>query len=166
MTSDASTLPWIEIAAAIVVGGMLLLLVVGLLLVRRPHRRGEPRPMGLIWNRLEASFHGARMFVEVDHLDPQNALPIQAVVQRGWSPELVRDVLGRPDYAVLDPRRKQEPLRFYDRARVERAERGKKFRQHRAKVANEQARSEARLRKWVELRQHEGEEAEPARHEG
>lgn len=167
MSADLpSTLPWVEIAVATVVVGILLLLVVGLLFVRKTRQRGVPRPMGLFWNRIEALFHGARMFVEVDHLDPQRTLTIQALIQRGWSPELVKELLGRPDYAVLDPRRKQEPLRFFDRARVERAERGKKFRQHRARVANEQARSEARLRKWVELRRLEGEDTEPARHEG
>lgn len=161
MTPTSGSLPWVEIAAGIVIGGLLLLMLVGLLLMRTGRRNERRRPMGL-WNRIEAFANGARTFVEVDQLNPLRSLTIQGVLQRGWSPELVRDVLGRPDYAVLDPMRKQEPLRFYDRLRVERAEQGKKFKQHRAKVAQEQARTEARIRKWVELRSMDDEDAEEA----
>lgn len=155
---------WVEIAAAILAGGILVLLLIGLVFMGSARR--TRRPMGLFWNHIEARQWGARSFVEVDHLDPQQALTIQAVLQRGWSPELANKVLGRPDYAVLDPQRRQEPLRLYDRARVEKAEQGKKFRTYCAQVANEHARTEARIRKWLALRQLERGEAEPARHEG
>lgn len=164
MTPTTPNLQWVEIAVGVLIGGLLLMMVAGLLLLRTGRREGR-RPMGLVWNRIEARAHGARVFVEVDQLDAQRTLTINAVIQRGWSPELVRQVLGRPDYAVLDPQRRQEPLRFYDRLRVERAEQGKKFKQHRARVAREQARSDARIRKWVELRRLEEENAEQTAHD-
>lgn len=165
MIPTPTTLPWVEIAAAIVIGGILLLLIVGLILLRSTGRRGPRWSLGSLWNRAEALSYGARMLVEVDDLKPHQTLTLQAVVQRGWSPELARSVLGRPDYAVLDPQRKRDPLFLFDRTRVERAEHRKKFRQHQARMANEQARSEARIRKWVELRQLDGEASEPARHD-
>lgn len=165
MTPTSPPLPWIEIAAAIVIGGILLLLIAGLILLRTTGRRGPRWSLTSLWNRAEALTYGARMLVEVDDLKPQQALSFQAVVQRGWSPELARSVLGRPDYAVLDPQRKRDPLFLFDRVRVERAENRKKFRAHQARMANEQARSEARIRKWVELRQLDAEPPEPARHD-
>ena len=157
---------WIELAAAVVSGGALALLLIGLIFLRIMRRRGLRRPRGSIWSRIEARAVGARTFVEVDQLDVQETLTIQAVLQRGWSPEMVEQVLGRPDYAVLDPQRRQEPLRLYDRTRVERAEQGKRFRSYRAEVAARQASSEARIRKWIELRGAENENAEPLRHDG
>ncbi len=164
MMPTLHALVWVEIAAAVVGGGILILLLIGLVFMGTA--RGTRRPMGLFWNRIEARQWGARSFVDVDQLDPQRALTIQAILQRGWSPELAKKVLGRPDYAVLDPQRKQEPLRLYDRARVEKAEKGKKFRTYRAHVANEEARTEARIRKWLVLRQLDTGEAAPVRHEG
>ena len=155
---------WIEIAAAVVSGGILILLLIGLVFMGSTRKRW--RPMGPFWGRIEARRWGARSFVEVDDLDPRQTLSIQAVLQRGWSPELAKKVLGRPDYAVLDPQRRQDPLLLFDRARVEKAENGRKFRSYRVRVANEQARDEARLRKWHALRQLESGEAEPLEHEG
>jgi len=157
MMQTSSTMVWIEFGAAVLLGGLLLLLLVGLFFMRRARSTGPRRPMGMFWNRIEARFLGARSFVEVDHLDPQQTLTIQGVIARGWTPKLVEEVLGLPDYAVLDPQRKQEPFKLYDLARVERAEQGKKFRSHRAQVAREQAHSEARIRKWLELRGREQE---------
>ena len=164
MIPTLHSMVWIEIAAAIVSGGILFLLLIGLVFMGSS--RGTRRPMGLFWNRIEARRWGARRFVEVDDLDPQQSLSIQAVLQRGWSPELASAVLGRPDFAVLDPQDRQEPLLLYSRARVEKAENGKEFRSYRVKVANEQAQSEARLRKWHALRRLETGEAESAEYNG
>ena len=166
MIPTAQSMGWIEIAAAGVSGGVLALLLVGLIFLRILRRRTSRRPLGTIWGRIEARAAGARTFVEVDHLDVEQTLTIQAVLQRGWSPEMVERVLGRPDYAVLDPQRRQEPLRLYDRTRVERAEKGKRFRAYLTEVASKQASSEARIRKWIELRGAENEDPAPVRHDG
>ena len=166
MMPTPQTMRWIELAAAVVTGGALVLFLIGLLFLRTLRRRGSRRPRPTLWGRIEARAAGARAFVEVDQLDVEQTLTIQAVLQRGWSPEMVEQVLGRPDYAVLDPQRRQEPLRLYDRTRVARAEQGKRFRSFQAEMAARHAHSEARIRKWIELRGQENEDAEPARHDG
>lgn len=153
MMSVSHSIVWINYAVAGVAAGVLLLVVVGLLYVRGGTRREGNRLAGGLWGRIEARVHGARMFVEVDQLDRARTLTIQAVLQRGWTPEMVERVLGIPDYAVLDPQRRQEPLKLYNRERVLRAERGKRFRTFQAETAARHARSEAQLRKWLELRE-------------
>lgn len=166
MIPSSHSMHWIELAAAGLAGGVLVLFVVGMIFLRIMQRRSSRRPMATLWGRIEARAAGARTFVEVEHLDVERTLTIQAVLQRGWSPEMMERVLGLPDYAVLDPQRRQEPLRLYDRTRVERAEHGKRFRSYQAELAAKQAHTEARIRKWVELRQLENDNAEPAQHDG
>lgn len=166
MTPSPHSMAWIVLALAVLVGGVLALIIIGLTFLRILHLRSTGHPMGTLWGRIEARAAGARTFVEVDYLDVQQTLTIQAVLQRGWSPELMERVLGRPDYAVLDPQRRQEPVRLYDRKRVERAERGKQFRAYQAEFAATQANTEARIRKWVELRRSDTGGSAQARRDG
>ncbi len=101
--------------------------------------------------RFEAMFYGARRVVEVDDIDIHTCLPVDSLVRGIWSPDLVTQLLGRPDYVVLDPQRLRVPLRFYDRNRVAKVQAGKKFKQHLAKIEAENARTAAKIRRWVAL---------------
>jgi uncharacterized protein (TIGR03382 family) len=156
-------IPWVQLAIAAGGGaGITLVVVLSAYWISR-RRRGDHFSFGFFWSRIEARAIGAREFVEVDAVDPANTLTTQAVLSRGWSPELMEQVLGRADYAVLDPQRKREPLKLYNRQRVEQAEQDKKYQAFRAAVLDEKTRSEARIRKWQELRRTESEEHEPHR---
>lgn len=145
-------------------GGAGVTLVVVLIAYWTTRRHsGDRFSFGFFWSRIEARAIGAREFVEVDEVDPSETLTYQSVLQRGWSPELMEQVLGRADYAVMDPQRKREPLKLYSRDRVEKAEQGKKYQAFRAAVVDEHTRSEARIRKWLELRRTETEDSEAQR---
>jgi hypothetical protein len=156
-------MPLIELALAAGAGGGVTLVVVLIAYWTTRRHRGDNFSFGFFWSRIEARAIGAREFVEVDEVDPAQTLTSQAVLARGWSPELMEQVLGRADYAVLDPQRKREPLKLYSRDRVEKAEQGKEYQVFRAAVLDEKTRSEARIRKWLELRRMEAEEADAQR---
>ncbi len=151
----------ILLLAGLTGGVVVTLSILGLVFWWTRRRPGGRNPMAALWGRVEARALGARDFVEVDEVDPQNTLTTHAILQRGWTPELMEQVLGRPDFAVLDPQRKRQPLKLYDRARVEQAEQGKQFLTHQTQFDAEQERSEARIRKWVELRRTETGETDP-----
>ena len=101
--------------------------------------------------RSEALFYGARRVVEVDQIDIHTCLPVDSLVRGIWSPALVLQLLGRPDYVVLDPQGLRAPLRFYDRNRVANVQAGKTFKQHLARIEAENARTAAKIRRWVVL---------------
>ena len=68
--------------------------------------------------RCRARWYGARRVVEWHELDVNDCLTTTTLLQQNWTPALIRKLLGRPDYAVLDLQGIREPLRFYDRNRV------------------------------------------------
>lgn len=112
------------------------------------HRR---RWLSELWNRCEALIYGARRVVEVDDIDIHTCIPVETMVRGIWSPELLQQMFGRPDYVVRDPQGLRMPLRFYDRNRVAQVQAGKKFKQHLARIDADNARTAAKIRRWVVL---------------
>jgi hypothetical protein len=89
--------------------------------------------------------------VEVDDIDIHTCIPVETMVRGIWSPELLQQMFGRPDYVVRDPQGLRMPLRFYDRNRVAQVQAGKKFKQHLARIDADNARTAAKIRRWVVL---------------
>ena len=78
--------------------------------------------------RLEAWGLGVRRIItNADEIDLSCALTPSMVRQRGWSPELMVRFLGRPDYAVVDPRRIDDPIILISKRRIEAVERSPRF---------------------------------------
>ncbi len=102
------------------------------------------------WRRFEARFRGARQLVEADEINLHTMLMASDLLRRGWQPELIKQRLGRPDFAVLDPQRMRDPLRFYNMMRLQQAERSVRFRRDQEKIETESARASDKIRRWIE----------------
>ncbi|MEJ0016918.1 MAG: hypothetical protein WDN25_10155 [Acetobacteraceae bacterium] len=132
-------------------GGAALLSLVGVWSRRpSPPRRGGFRS-SRFWRRCVGRIYGAQQLVDVDAIDIDSCLPADTLIRGVWSPALVRRLLGRPDYVVLDPQGLRQPLLFYDRHRVAKVQAGAQFRQHLVKIEAENARTAAKIRRWVVL---------------
>ncbi len=101
-----------------------------------------------LWRRCLARWYGARQIVEWDEIDINACMGPTTLLRKDWSPSLVRQLLGRPDYAILDLQRIRPPLRLYTRDRVAQAVASPRFRQHLAKLHANNARAGGSLRQW------------------
>lgn len=130
--------------------GMVLLatIVAGLLLQRVPMVR---RRTDHLWRRLDALALGVRKIVTIDEIDPDTVWPPFVLHERGWPVDLMIGLLGRPDYAVIDPTGRRDPCIVLSRARVEAIEQGAKFRAYFEERNKEASREEFRAQRWMEL---------------
>jgi hypothetical protein len=119
------------------------------LLYRLRHKAAKGLREGLLW--FDAKALGVRRIVQVDELDRNAVMTPAAVRQRGWSQELMIDLLGPPDFAVLDPSGLNQPLILISRQRVEALERSDKVRAYRGMRARQAHEEDLRLTKWNEL---------------
>jgi hypothetical protein len=119
------------------------------LLYRLRHKASKGFRGGLLW--FDAKALGVRKIVQVDDLDRDAVMTPAAVRQRGWSQELMIDLLGPPDFAVLDPSGLNQPLILISRRRVEELERSDKVRAYRMTRAGQAHEDDLRLTKWNEL---------------
>lgn len=104
---------------------------------------------GLLW--FDARALGVRRIVQVDELSRDSVMTPAAVRQRGWSQDLMIDLLGPPDFAVLDPTGLNQPLILISRQRVEALENSAEFRAYREMRARRAREDDLRLTKWNEL---------------
>lgn len=104
-------------------------------------------PRGL-WRLCRARWYGARQLVRWDEIDVNTCLCLTTLLRQDWSPALVRQILGRPDYAILDLQGIRPPLRLYTRERVAQALSTSQFKRHVATLDAQDARAAGRLRRW------------------
>ena len=137
-TASLAGLAFILASRRIVTGGLLRRLM------RIPHRAGR---------RLNGMLIGVRRVVTVEEIDPATTVTIATLEQRGWSPEAMRALLGRPDYAVVDPQGLREPLILLSRVRVERIEQTGRYQRYLRRSEQRQEVARRQIRKWVELQE-------------
>ncbi len=101
-------------------------------------------------NWFDAKALGVRRIVDVQDVDPADLLTPADVHNRGWSVELMIEVLGPPDYAIVDPIGRGPPLVFVSRRRVEALESDEALQQELLQLDDL---TELTLRKWVKLRE-------------
>jgi hypothetical protein len=104
---------------------------------------------GLLW--FDARALGVRRIVQVDELSRDSLMTPAAVRQRGRSQDLMIDLLGPPDFAVLDPTGLNQPLILISRQRVEALENSAEFRAYREMRTRRAREDDLRLTKWNEL---------------
>lgn len=100
---------------------------------------------------IDAQALGVRQIVEVEEIDLGSTLTPAAVRLRGWSPQLMTALLGRPDYAVVDPLGRNDPLILLSRKRVERIEQDETLHHARMAVAMQSNAVNERIQKWIAL---------------
>jgi len=110
-------------------------------------RAGSPGRRIMNW--FDAKALGVRRIMGVEDIDSNDLLTPADVHNRGWSMDLMVDVLGPPDYAVVDPIGRSPPLVFVSRRRVEALENDKDVR---LALRQLDGVTEAALRKWMQLR--------------
>ena len=123
---------------------VLVAMVLSSLLLLTQHRR-----IAGLWNRCRARSYGARRIVELHSIDRNACLPLDLLVHVFWGPDLVRRFFGRPDYIVLGLHGMRDPLLLYDRNRVARVQASPQFKRHLAALEAEDARTAAKIRRWV-----------------
>jgi hypothetical protein len=106
------------------------------------------RPLHDLWRGFRARWYGARQVVEWDEIDVKNCVCLTTLFRQGWSPALVRRLLGRPDYAILDLQGIRSPLRLYTCDRITEVLSSDGFKQHMAKLNVRNPRAAGRLRRW------------------
>lgn len=100
----------------------------------------------------DAQALGVRRLVTVEEIDPASTLSPLAVSRRGWSPEAMERLLGRPDYAVVDPQGLREPIILLCRQRVEMLEQSEEFRRYCMQQTQRMRATTRQIDKWVALR--------------
>ena len=108
----------------------------------------------LLW--CDARAMGVRRIVDVDSVDFNDLTTPAAVRSRGWSPELMVRLLGAPDYAVVDPRNRSEPLVFISRRRVECLETTRAFLSEIETQKRQATASDSRVTEWISLQEDRG----------
>lgn len=78
--------------------------------------------------RLEALALGVRRTAYIEDLDVDQLCTRDHLFDRGWSVEAMIRLLGRPDYAIIDPHGRRDPIIVLDRRRVIKIENSRKFR--------------------------------------
>lgn len=101
---------------------------------------------------LDARALRVRRVIDIDEVDSHSMLTAASVRRRGWSPELMKAVLGSPDYAVVDPLGRNEPYILFSRRRVERAEQSEALLRYLSLQTAQTRISNVRIRKWIALR--------------
>jgi hypothetical protein len=127
----------------------LALLTAGWLTYRLRHLISKQVDKGLRW--FDAKAMGVSRLVLVDELDHNAVMTPAAVRQRGWTPELMAQLLGRPDFAVVDPTGLNPPLILISRLRVEALEKNGKFQAFREMQVQQARQDDLRLEKWNRL---------------
>jgi hypothetical protein len=94
---------------------------------------------------------GVRHLLDVDEVEITAVLSPAAVRRRGWSPELMEALLAPPDYAVVDPQGRNDPLILFSRERVERVERSEEFFNYLSLHSSQSGAVRARINKWIAL---------------
>jgi hypothetical protein len=96
---------------------------------------------------------GVRQIVAIDDVDQNAVLTPAAVHDRGWPLDVMEQVLGVPDYAVVDPTGRTPPLILLSRERVESLEKSGVF-QKCCEMRTLKARATAaRISKWIALQE-------------
>jgi hypothetical protein len=111
-------------------------------------RRQHLRLLYGLWRHCRARWYGVRQVARWDEIDINACLCLTTLLRQNWSPALIRQLLGRPDYAVLDLQGIRPPLLLYSRDRVAQAVSGSRFRQHLASLSGRSAKAGSRLRRW------------------
>jgi hypothetical protein len=125
---------------------MFLSSIAAWLLFRARHLLARECDRGLRW--FDAQAMGVRRLVLVDDLDHNAVMTPAAVRQRGWTPDLMTQLLGRPDFAVVDPAGLNSPLVLISRARVEALERSGRFQSSIETQSRREREQDLRLAKW------------------
>jgi hypothetical protein len=115
------------------------------------------RPLKKLYRRstlwFDAKALGVRRIIGVDDVDQGAVLTPAAVHERGWPLELMVQLLGPPDYAVVDPTGRIPPLILLARERVEKLEKSEKFRRYSEMRARKAQETAARVTKWIALQE-------------
>lgn len=109
--------------------------------------RGRKGPFA----RLEAFALGVRRIAYIDDLDTDLLWTPDDLHKRGWSSDAMVRLLGRPDYAILDPLGRREPLIALDRRRVEEVESSPKFRAYMESLRRQAEIAASCSEKWASL---------------
>ncbi len=125
-------------------------LISGLLYLSYPAGCKMARKL-LVW--CDARAMGVRKIVDVDSVDFNDLTTPAAVRNRGWSPELMARLLGAPDYAIVDPRNRLEPLVFISRKRVECLETTRAFHRDIETQKRQAEASDLQVSKWISLQE-------------
>jgi hypothetical protein len=124
---------------------------VGLVLLARRSSRRVLRAWRNAGRKFDAMALGVRRVVTVEEIDPCETLSPTSLRRRGWSPECMEKLLGRPDYAVVDPQGLREPLILLSRSRVEMLEQDETFRRYQTKRMVQAKTADMQIDKWVAL---------------
>lgn len=119
------------------------------LLYRLRHRTSEIFRAGSRW--FDAKALGVHQIVNVDDLDYITVLTPAALRQRGWSVDLMVDLLGPPDFAVVDPTGRNPPLILVAMERVEAMETSGKVGAYREGLNRRMQEDRLQLTKWKAL---------------
>jgi hypothetical protein len=96
---------------------------------------------------------GVRQIVAIDDVDQNAVLTPAAVHDRGWPLDVMEQVLGVPDYAVVDPTGRTPPLILLSRERVESLEKSGVL-QKCCEMRTLKARATAaQISKWIALQE-------------
>lgn len=103
----------------------------------------------------DARMLGVRHVVTIEEIDPNSIWTPTTLHRRGWPPELMIQLLGPPDYAIVDPKGLREPLIVLCKKRVLELEASPRFRARflaYSERQDSQARAEAgRISRWIAL---------------
>lgn len=122
-------------------------------LCRRIPRVARALQSGQSW--FDARMLGVRHVVNIEDIDPNSIWTPTTLHRRGWPPELMIQLLGPPDYAIVDPKGLREPLIVLCKKRVLELEASPKFRARFLAYSEKQdalARADAgRISRWNAL---------------
>lgn len=109
------------------------------------------RPIRRFGRWIDARVIGVKRVVEVDEIDLTTTLTPGEIRRRGWSPEAMAALLGRPDYAVVNPLgRGMMKIRFV-RQRVEQIESSGRLGAYGAEMVRRADATNAKIEKWVNM---------------
>ena len=101
---------------------------------------------------VEASDLGVRRLIRVDEIDTTDVMTLAEAREHGWPEKMIYEVLGPPDFAVLDTTGRHPPLIMLSRHRLEEAERSGKFDAYRRYRHPERDETSPEA-KWLNLKQ-------------
>jgi hypothetical protein len=105
----------------------------------------------VLW--FDAKALGVRRILPIEEVDQSTVLTPTAVHERGWSVDLMKRILGAPDYAVVDPTGRFPPIILLSKDRVERIEKSKQFQEYIETRTRQASVTAARVSKWVALKE-------------
>jgi hypothetical protein len=96
---------------------------------------------------------GVRQIVAIEDVDQNAVLTPAAVHDRGWPLDVMEQVLGAPDFAVVDPTGRTPPLILLSKERVENLEKSGVFQKCCEMRTLKASATAARISKWIALQE-------------